>query len=799
MRKLLLFSVLVNFTMLIKAQDLHRSVVAVPGNDGGIFISWRLLNADPEGGLYNVFRKNEDGSLVKLNKEPIAGKTNFMDNTADPLKKNKYYVEAVASRTESSLSTPAIVRSENDYAVAAVPAIPFFTVNLRDGVEIHFCWVGDLDGDGVNDYVIDRLNWGVGCKIEAYKSDGTFLWDVDYGPNSANMDNISPGSATIDVGHWDGVTVADITGDGRAEVITKIANGVRLGNGEVWTHADNNRQWIAVLDGPTGARIRYAALPTDYISVGPVACQFGVGNGNEIFVHAKNRNTNGSFNVINVVYRMGASLTQKWKRTGGLAEAHQYRIVDVNEDGVDDMAHIGYVLNGVDGTVLYTLPGIIHGDRFHIGKFDPNRPGLQGYGVQQVNPNGTLEYYYDARNGQILWTHTGTPSDVGRGNAADIDPARPGYEVWSFSGIYHAPTNTKLTDDPARPWPNLRLWWDGDDGSELFDNGKIEAWNPATNSVQRLLTCSDYEGATGSYRGAPLFYGDIMGDWREEVIMRNPANNRLVIFTTNIPTNISRPPLTQDRYYRNDLTVKGYMQSHHTSYYLGEGGSNPNPGTGVTLQENQTGFCGVDGTVDNDRNGYTGNGFANTNNATSAGVNWKVSIGNSSSYTVTWRYANGTGGDRPGRLLVNGSAVVSTISFPSTGGWTNWSTVSVTVPLSSAATDLRLESTQSGGLGNIDYIQLSSGAAAGNCNTSAQTAALSADAVENVYPNPSEKSFTIKNTGKFTYVIRDDTGTVVERGPGEEEVQAGSKLKPGVYIVTIQTGGNSKQVRIVKK
>ncbi|SFD99219.1 hypothetical protein SAMN05518672_10469 [Chitinophaga sp. CF118] len=35
------------------------------------------------------------------------------------------------------------------------------------------------------------------------------------------MNNISPGSATIDIGNWDGVTVYDL--DGKAEVITKIA------------------------------------------------------------------------------------------------------------------------------------------------------------------------------------------------------------------------------------------------------------------------------------------------------------------------------------------------------------------------------------------------------------------------------------------------------------------------------------------------------------------------------------------------------------------------------------------------
>ena len=43
----------------------------------------------------------------------------------------------------------------------------------------------------------------------------------------------------------------------------------------------------------------------------------------------------------------------------------------------------------------------------------------------------------------------------------------------------------------------------------------------------------------------------------------------------------------------------------------------PPPGS-VTLQENLTGFCGVDGTIDSNNAGFTGSGFANTNNATDA-------------------------------------------------------------------------------------------------------------------------------------------------------------------------------------
>ena len=67
--------------------------------------------------------------------------------------------------------------------------------------------------------------------LEAYKRDGTFLWRVDMGPNSRQQDNIEPGSSTISVGNWDGVTVYDLDSDGKAEVIISTANGVVFGDG----------------------------------------------------------------------------------------------------------------------------------------------------------------------------------------------------------------------------------------------------------------------------------------------------------------------------------------------------------------------------------------------------------------------------------------------------------------------------------------------------------------------------------------------------------------------------------------
>ncbi|MBN1766007.1 MAG: carbohydrate-binding protein [Sedimentisphaerales bacterium] len=129
-------------------------------------------------------------------------------------------------------------------------------------------------------------------------------------------------------------------------------------------------------------------------------------------------------------------------------------------------------------------------------------------------------------------------------------------------------------------------------------------------------------------------------------------------------------------------------------------------GTSAIIQENTVGFCGLDGTVDNNNAGFTGDGFCNSDNNIDMGIDWKVNIATAGTYTITWRYANGGGSDRPGALLANDSTLVSNISFPATDDWTTWDEVSQTVDLSAGSQVLRLQATGTSGLGNIDYIEI---------------------------------------------------------------------------------------------
>lgn len=113
----------------------------------------------------------------------------------------------------------------------------------------------------------------------------------------------------------------------------------------------------------------------------------------------------------------------------------------------------------------------------------------------------------------------------------------------------------------------------------------------------------------------------------------------------------------------------------------------------------------MNGTIDSNHNGFTGSGFANTNNANGTGVDWAIN-GDSGSYTLTWRYANGASANRTAVVNVNGAAVSSNVNFTGTGSWPSWATTSATVNLGSGFKALRLQANQSNGLANIDNLEI---------------------------------------------------------------------------------------------
>jgi rhamnogalacturonan endolyase len=555
---------------------LDRGVIAAASEDDS-FVSWRLFGTDPPDVAFNLYRQGSAGGPELVCTRAANEATSCIDPA--PEAGASYFVRPLVAGVEGPPSGSA-PRLEQDYIrIPLAPASP--------DAFVHLGWVGDLDADGEYEVIVDRIS-GAAPLVDAYSRSGQHLWRLNAGPLGQNQNNIEGGPSTISNGHWDGLTVFDLDSDGSAEVAIKTANGFVFGDGAVLSHDNDVDQFVSIVSGATGAELARAPLPDLYQSDGPLQCHFGVGYFDgvrpSVAVKCKNRVGNGGFNLVAAAYDFdGSSLNRRWMFTrnggGGGADYHQIRILDVDGDGKDELADGGYVIDD-DGTLLYALGGgVIHGDRFHITDMDPARPGLEGWGIQQDNPNGLETYYYDAATGQLLRTYdnpNGAGADMGRGTVADLFPDRPGLEYWSFNGLYSASSGDLIVPEQNEnvPWPNFVMQWDGDVGGELLDNNRVGDWNTTARARNTYSWRRTFEGLVQA-RGAIPFYGDIFGDWREEALLETADHRELRIYTTTFTTDVRLYTLVHNPAYRNGLTVHGYRQSVLVDYFLGFGMSQP--------------------------------------------------------------------------------------------------------------------------------------------------------------------------------------------------------------------------------
>ena len=591
-------------------QKLSRGVVAIQ-NGNQILVSWRKLVQEPERASYNVYcRQNENDSYRKLNASPLTV-TNFSTTATDVPAGSQIAVSLVYNGHESELSQP-YTRTSHD-----VRSI-FMEINY-DGFlpttdyQTRFVWPADLDGDGEYDYVVDRLSLTGGSdKIEGYSRHGQRLWTIDLGPNVNICD-----------GHNDMVTAYDIDGDGKAEVILKTSDGTRFWDNTTndWgkylflsdqpdTDHDgiinyynqskrNPPQYITVVDGLTGMEkntieMTYPGLynrdnKADYYQDGDYFCLQGhIGifypdglHPAVIFEYMSRHKTYGhQYYVSAWGYEFTQGRAGQFKELftspAGGASFHQIRIADVDGDGRDEMLEGGYGMRG-DGSVCFNA-GIAHGDRFHTGDINPERPGLETFAIQQDAPDMLGQILYDAADGTPLkrW-YMGGVGDVGRGMAMDVDPSHKGYELWSAmdGNVYDA--TGEIIPGLSSTWPTEGVWWDGEPDREKLDSPDGGGYNPDIRKFNgfRLIEMGKLSGYTiHSENGKrAMFFGDIIGDWREELVFRRERPNQgctgIVGFSSDYPTDKSLYCLQQNPAYRMQCTTRSYYQSPFTDYYLG--------------------------------------------------------------------------------------------------------------------------------------------------------------------------------------------------------------------------------------
>ena len=195
------------------AEHLNRGLIGKTVDDGKVYLSWRLLASDPENVGFDVYRVDEQGVEQKLTQAPITATTDFVDHNPAGGRKLQYWVQPVAQGRVLERSPLVVVdRGQKE--------LHYRSIKFQGDYMPNKIAIADLDGDGSYDFVIKQPfssidpahrpdTTGTTYKLEAYLSDGTFLWRKDLGLG-------------IEPGIWySPYIVYDFDGDGRAEVAVK--------------------------------------------------------------------------------------------------------------------------------------------------------------------------------------------------------------------------------------------------------------------------------------------------------------------------------------------------------------------------------------------------------------------------------------------------------------------------------------------------------------------------------------------------------------------------------------------------
>lgn len=571
-----------------------------------VLVSWRMLPGDGTATAFDLYRTVGDGAETRLNAEPIAA-TNFQDAELATGEAGDVFYRLTYAGQDETIATYTMSEAQKKGKQ------PYISIPLADTQDVcpiadmvytaNDVSVGDLDGDGKMEIVVKRLlNDGIGSGesplnvrhtvlYEAYRLDGSMMWRVCSGPN-------------IILGNSSSFAVADFDGDGKAEMAIKTGEGTVFGDGTEIGDTDGDGktdyrtkganyigsgpEFFSVIDGATGKEL----ARENFITRGKSedwgdnyfkrAHSLRVGVASFDGRHPSILLGRGVYDrsVIEAWDWRDGKLTRRWnfdtreKLHGkdGKSYAqyaaqgnHSLSVGDVDGDGFDEVVY-GAMTVDHDGIGLYTT-GLGHGDALHLGKFDPSRDGLQVYSCFETGR--TEVALRNAADGSIIYAHLGDKeNDMGRALVGDIDPDSPGCEIWWYRSTVRSIKGEELTPGTYPGSCNMAVWFDGGLNRQLLDGDKLDNYKNG-----RVFTLYRYDMSyVNGTKKNPSFYGDILGDWREEIIVPDATKLKdLKIFTTWIPTTHRFPWLMTDHIYEMSALNQniGYNQPTQTGYYLG--------------------------------------------------------------------------------------------------------------------------------------------------------------------------------------------------------------------------------------
>ncbi|WP_302988208.1 autotransporter-associated beta strand repeat-containing protein [uncultured Muribaculum sp.] len=618
-----------------RAMDkLDRGLVAVSANNG-VLVSWRVFGEDADNVRFNLYR---DGAL--LNSAPLSV-SNYTDASGSV--SSRYVVKTVIDGVEKETSKPSIAMPGGylEIKIADVPSNKDGS-NISSHYEPNDATVADLDGDGAmeiliklrnntdaaNSYSINNTDYDI---IQVYKLDGTLLWWIDCGPNMVDFQSNEINIAAYD---WDLDGKAECVLRGGDGMVIHQADGTKYVVGDPTQNTRNQlgfgggghftrvgAEYLLYLNGETGKPYSVSEYPLKRFEDGETDLEKAWGDG---YGHRSNKHFFGApyldgrkpsiflargiytrhkmiaYDVDPATHR----LVERWRWINNQPGSpwygqgyHNYSIADVDWDGRDEIVFGSMVIDD-NGRGLSTC-GLGHGDSHHVGDFNPY---VYGQEIVACNEDKPSNNYRDATTSKIYYRVTGSTDD-GRAIAGNFSNDYPGAQfITSHDSGSLISTVTNGHIDGASPTndvaQNFRIYWDGDLLDETFNGQAVrnsagviyKFKHGAIQTFTGTLTNNDT-------KATPCFQGDILGDWREEIILRAADNKSIRIYSTSIPTSYRLYTLLHDPQYRNAMVwqMNGYNQTPHPSFFLGEleGITQAPPSPTMTGREEVTGSIGT--------------------------------------------------------------------------------------------------------------------------------------------------------------------------------------------------------------
>lgn len=589
----------------LQREKLGRGVVAIRQSPDQVAVSWRYLSTDPIHTAFNLYR---DG--IKIADIP-AGTGTFYTDTYRGEDAATYTVKPVVDGKESEGGTYTLPpHAPTGYidipldrpADGVTPAGQPYTYSPNDAS------VGDVDGDGSYEIILkwdpsnahDNSHDGYtgNVYVDCYRLTGEKLWRIDLGRN------IRAGA------HYTQFMVYDLDGDGRAEVVMRTSDGTvdgaghvigdanadyreegrpgRARSGQFMPHYNQGRiftgnEYLTVFEGLTGRALKtidYVPPRGDLAGWGDtranrsdrfLACVAYLDGVHPSVVMCRGYYTR---TVLAAFDWNGKELTQRWLFDSNTPEwadyagqgNHNLRVADVDGDGHDEIVYGSCTIDH-DGTGLYST-GLGHGDALHLTQFDPANPQLQVWACHERDGQGST--FRDAATGEIIF-QIRAGEDVGRCMAADIDPTNRGVEMWSSSsgGIRNIKGET-IGPRVRGLSCNMAVWWDGDLLRELLDKNRISKYDWTDKRCEVIATFDGCASNNGT-KATPCLQGDIVGDWREEVLLRTTDNRSLRLYVSTIPTPYRFHTFLEDPVYRLSIATENvaYNQPTQPGFYIG--------------------------------------------------------------------------------------------------------------------------------------------------------------------------------------------------------------------------------------